>query len=482
MKSTGVRLTTFLTLFLLAALPGAAWGPTAQTTIVAGAARLMAREHAIPLTNLLDDIRAGAEVSQVELLELLPEAGTDPINAIASEMYLLQAVRTTRVDPYYAYRLGVLGKLTAQVSAPMLDAEATYRTLYLADVERSIGGVVYRHAPRRSVDPRTYFPLVQSQAGARRQLVEKDYQEGVGFRGIASKALSEDVSRSINAVADVWYTILQERVRVVNISKGQMRTYYINALEYYIQNRQVKETEASHARLEALGVQTPDLRKRIADMFYDSRQFERAIEEYEVVLQEQPGRRDVVERIAGYYKEVGDKALRDDRLEEARDAYQSAVAADKLDADAQTSLVEAKRLISDREDRLGEDQAALDQAAALEREAEMQARTGDYGRAMEVLQEAQMLYSGVTTEFPDETRAAQSGLNSVVRRMEELRGEILRNAQRLSGTGSSGDVRALARTKSRELAEEALRKLMRDDYEAYLKELGDTMTRRLEVR
>ena len=138
------RLASSLIAFLLAFTPQSwGWGPQAIRNIVSGAARLMDKEYGIPLTNLLQEIQAGGSLSQALVEGLIPTAGHDPITAIESEMYLLQAVRGDRVDPYLAYRLGVLGKLTAQLSSPVSEARSTYRTLYDADAEKHITCLLY---------------------------------------------------------------------------------------------------------------------------------------------------------------------------------------------------------------------------------------------------------------------------------------------------------------------------------------------------
>lgn len=453
-------------------IPAAAWGPRAQSSIVLAAAHMLSKENAIPLTNLLEHIRAGADVSPVVLTDLMPDAETDPLSAIVAEMNLLQTIRGPRVDPYFAYRLGVLGKLVARITAPMLTADPRYRTLYQADVENRITNVALQSAPRRDVDPPIYFSVVQREAAARQDVIEKEYQTGVGFRGLASQSLPQDISRSVNAVADVWYTILQGRAQVVNVSPDRIRDYHVSALEYYISRRNTRETNAVYDRLTELGVQTPDLRKRIGDMFYDAEQYDRAMQEYRAVLVEQPGRRDVVQRISEYFRQQGDEATKSGRLEAARQAYKQAAEADRLDPGSQEKLIETERRIADRDERQKAAQTALDEAFAMEKAAEDLLRRGDYTGAMEQLAKAEQLYGDVTDEFIEERRAAESGLNNVLKRKAQLKDELLRNAQNFSGSGLSADIQLLIKGKAATLAEEALRELLQKERNSELKRLA----------
>ena len=99
-------------------MPAWAWGARTRVAIVSTAARIMSRESGANLVKLEKDIKAGAAIAPSELTELTPIAATDPVGAIESQMYLLQSVGGGRVDPYFAYRLGVLGMLVAEATAP----------------------------------------------------------------------------------------------------------------------------------------------------------------------------------------------------------------------------------------------------------------------------------------------------------------------------------------------------------------------------
>ena len=281
------------------------------------------------------------------------------MGAIESEMYLLQAVNAGRVDPYFAYRLGVLGMLVAEASAPLADSDPAIRDLYYADVEGVIERIQLKPAKRIKVDPSTYFAEVRSDAARRRDLILTDYRTGIGFKGTATTALSEDASRSVNAVADVHQSVLVGKVAAANISPSQIRDYVVRAIQFYIKRGNDAETDSAYKRLTDLNVSTVDLQKQIGDMFYDAGKYERAMQEYRAVLALDPARRDVTERIAAYYVKLGDDALNEKRLEVAREAYQNALNADKLQPDAQRKLLDAEKLIVERDARLASTRETL---------------------------------------------------------------------------------------------------------------------------
>jgi len=477
------KATAVLTVLALVALwtgSADAWGPVARTSIVVSAARLLSKEDAIPLTNLLSDIRAGAEVSDADLTALIPEWNSDPIGAVSAEMYLLQAVRGDRIDPYYAYRLGVLGRVVSSLTATMRTAKPSYRTQYYADVDGNVGNVTIASSPRAIVDGPLYFRRVQDDSEVRQPLIEKDYQDGVGFRGLAAKSLSQDVSRSINAVADVWWTILQGQSRAASISQTQLARYHEDALTFYINRGNRRETDEAYDRLRALGVDSPDMIKRIGDLFYEAGDRTRAIEEYRIVLEKEPGRRDVAERIAAHYLEEGERLLEEGRLEQARDAFQEAALADQLNATAKEKVLEAERLLSQRQDRLAEAQGAVDVALGLERQAEDLVRLKNLPEAVSRLEQARDIYASVTDEFPQERRAAEVGYSNVERRLREVTAMLLSDAQNFSGTGGSTHIALLLRAHAVELGRETLIGVVERDYARQLEEMTEEMRRRLE--
>ncbi len=457
--------------FAGASVPAWAWGARTRVAIVSTAVRIVSKESGANLVKLEKDIRAGAAIAPSDLTELDPVAATDPVGAIESEMYLLQAVNAGRVDPYFAYRLGVLGMLVAEASAPLADSDPAIRDLYYADVEGVIERIQLKPAKRIKVDPSTYFAEVRSDAARRRDLILTDYRTGIGFKGTATTALSEDASRSVNAVADVYQSVLVGKVAAANISPSQIRDYVVRAIQFYIKRGNDAETDSAYKRLTDLNVSTVDLQKQIGDMFYDAGKYERAMQEYRAVLALDPSRRDVTERIAAYYVKLGDDALDKKELEVAREAYQNALNADKLQPDAQRKLLDAEKLIVERDARLASTRETLTAADDKIGQAEQLAFRRDYGGAITLLYEAQGSYGKVTDEFAPEYRAAQNGLLAAESKLNQLRRDLVSNAPSLSGLGSGFTTRKQAEAAAKSLDTEALRALLDNQYEAEINRL-----------
>ena len=461
-------------------VPAGAWGAKTQADIVTTAVHVLSADRTMRLSALRDVVRNGAMMTQEERAELYPNFDINPVGAIEREMYLLQAVRGDSIDPYFAFRLGGLGALVAQVTAPMANANPVYRDQYYADVDAAIARAEMRTSPRRIVDARAYFSQVQAEAQNQSATIEVDYRTGIGFSGYAQASLSIAASRSVDAVADVWYTILSTGVSRANVMTTNMRDYVLRALNYYIGRKSVSGVEDIYERAESLNLLTPDTRKELGDMFFRASMFERALEQYEAVIAVEPGRRDVMERIAEYHERVGNEALEADRLEAARDAFAAAAEADQLHPDAARRLLEVQDLIEVRDARLAETRNAIQEAQAAEAQAEAEALKRNYAQAITHLRQAQILYGQVTNEFEAEALVASLGLKNIDLVMKEYKTDLISNAQSLSGSAYAQEARKLAENVE-DIDEPALRGMLDREYrrevQALRQELQDSLSR-----
>ncbi len=476
-----VVVNTALVLGLISAT-ALAWGPRTNLALVTVAANLVSREARVPLGKLEKDIFNGALASAREMAAVYPRYETKPLEAIEAEMYLLQAVRGDRLAPYFAYRLGMLGKLVAQTTAPMARTGPTYRNLYYADVDENIDNVLLKPSRRMSVDPKDYFARVMQAAGLRDEIYENDYQEGHGFQQTAKASLSEDASRSIAAVADAWYNVLTGNVLDVNRSEADIRSYIVGALEYYIRQGREGYIDSTYDRLLSLTRVTPELHQRIGDMFYNAQHYDRAIAEYEAALALAPGNKDIAKRISEYYVRQGDEAMDNNDLEAAKDAFAKALEADPLHPTAEGKRLEADRLIAEREARLEMARLAIQMAEALWREADRAALQGRFAEAIALLQDAEDQYQQVTYEFPPMFKEAETALKRLAHRMRELKDNLVADAQNLSGSGFMLDVQDLAASASADLEKEALYTLVRQQFKTQAKKLRQDLEGAFEIR
>ncbi len=451
-----------------------AWGPSTRSALVSSATRVLGRDPAFTLTRLQRYVGQGADLSPEDFDKQFPLFRIDPVGAIQREMVLLQSLRTDRIDPYYAFRLGALGRMVADATAPMTGAaNDALRDRYYADADKAIGRADLRMEARKVVDPRPYFNFVQAQASANNQTFKVEYQSGTGFAGLARATLPADASRSVNAVADVWYTLLTSRASGFDEPLAAKREYVLGAIGFYIKQGNLTEAEASYELAKQQNLLDTQMQKGVGDLFFDGKHYERAIAEYQKILLLEPGRRDVVERVAKYYEITGDDALEKEKLEAAREAFGKALEADSLHPDAQRKLLNVEAKIYARDERLAAQRTALEEAHGFEDRAEEAASRRDYAMAVSLLRNAEERYAKISDEFPLESKDAVSGRRTIQMRTKELKQELIDNSMSLSGSGTAFDARQLA-GHTPDVSREALKEMLQSEYRQAIRALGES--------
>jgi tetratricopeptide (TPR) repeat protein len=457
-------------------LPAAAWGPKTQLAISSAALHLISKEGNLPLSKMADSVRRGAMESQATITALYPDMQSGPIQAIETEIVLLKSMRGDKLDNYFAYRMGLLGKLVAQITAPMAEANPTYRNLYYTDVERVIESTSVTNLPAKSVDSADYFARCLAEANANNDVIEREYESGIGIGGVAKSLLGADTSRSARAVADVWATILTAAEVTGNVAPDRMREYCLHAMRFYIDRDVAAAMAAAEVRYEKLVAPDANYLVALGDAYFGAGYNDQAIGKYKAALQLAPERRDVANKISDFYMAKGAADLENGQLEAAEDAFAAALASNPLHNSAEGSRLQVARMIEDRDARLAANQAALDRAAELERLADEEALRKRAAEAIDLLRGAESAYMEVTDEFPLELSLRERGLGALRIRVQELKQQIMVNAENFSGTGYVQDVPRLVQTHGTGLDEAGLKSLLQREYDAEY----DAVAKRLE--
>lgn len=466
-------LTRLLAVLTLAATVSTAhaWGPKTQGAIAATALGLLSKESNVPLTKLRNEVREGAGLSAEELTRLYPDYASNPVRAIESEMFLLQAIGTKRLDAYFVYRLGALAKMVSESVQPLQGADPNYQNLYFSDVEGAIERTELTPTPRTIVEPLAYFERRAREATSNNDMIIREYESGVGFKGVAAQQLGRDASRAVSSVADVWYTILTGASAKGTVSEDHLSAYVLDAYKFYIGRGNSAEIDAADKRLGEIIPKSADLSVQIGDLYYKADLFERAMKEYSAAMSLAPDRRDVTEKISEYYIKLAEKAEEAGKLEEAEANYTKASDANRLHPTAEASRLRVASLIADRDRRLADNQAALEQAAGFIQLSEQETNDGHYAEAAVLLRQATDTYATVTEEFGMEFEKARQGIRMVEVRLNDIKGALVDNAQSFSGRGFKMDARALAKTRGQGLEQAALKALLQQEYARRIGEL-----------
>ncbi|MCX8065475.1 MAG: hypothetical protein N3G21_09940 [Candidatus Hydrogenedentes bacterium] len=449
------------------------WGPTAQISIVNNALHLLDKELSSNLKKLENEIRNGAGVTEDTLYELIPLSKADKIQAIESEINLLTHTKTKKIDAYFAFRLGVLGKLIAQFTSPLQNADKTIQTLYNMDVETKIDKINLKINPRQIVNPATYFGILQRQILSRDIILEQEYKNNIGYSGTASTTLPECVSISVNAVADVWFTVLSPTNVVPSVPEDSLRNYVLQGCIFFAKRGKPEETKNGINKFSELVSFTDDMYVKSGDVLMSYGMEELAIEQYRNAIILNPNRRDVARKIADYYVAKSEDLLKQKKLEDALELSKTATSVDPLHPNAERLRLEIEKAIKDRNTRYEQTKEALDRAEKLQTLSEQEAISGRIAEAIVLLREALAVYNDISEEFPMESQQKIRGIRKVNAKIQELKGQLLDTAKNFSGKYPNFNINSSLGEINKELTESILNEKIDESFKAGIQSLLD---------
>jgi len=387
---------------------------------------------------LLDGATAGDEV-----VARYFTAGTvtESARAVAYEISLLQKAKRSGVDEYIAYRLGVLSQIVADLNQPFGEAEprsgydpeeiAELRRQYELDVDVALQGVEYGYKRRKPVyDAEAYFLAARRYLQHAEYFLAQDYMQGEGFGEYGQRSLNLYFDNAVNAVADVWFTVLgNTRLgQFVEPQSGALRQFRIKAVRYFLEIGQDKKAADTVAELENEGLVDVQTEKRIADAYFETSRQSRAIDGYLRVLEQEPNWPEVRSRVSNYYYALGAAYMKGGLLEEAKSAFQNVLTSDPQFRPARFALDTTIGLIAARNERLSQLRSRIRTAQTFETRAARSADDRNYAGAIGYLRQASGIYSEVTSEFRREYGSARRKLAAINQQIARFSDTIIREA------------------------------------------------------
>jgi len=458
-----------------------AWGPRAIEGIARTTARVLPPALGAPLRGYEDELVAGASISEAELLQRFPHYRLeDPILIVDAEIDLLRAATAHEVSPYLAYRMGVLGQFVAAMNQPFFiapgsRADARLKQRYEADADAVVGDIPYKSAKRQYiVDVRAYFQERRGYLEDAEALIVSDYNAGVGFKGYGKRSLEVHFSNAINAVADVWYTVLgEETVPAARPATEaiSLRDYTVDAIGFYLQRDDDDRADTAFASLERAGALDADTLKEAADEFYENARYARAIPMYRTVLEKSPRRTDVRKRISDYFFSEGLALLEQKKYEEAERAFDEVLRSDTDRGDAREKKLEAARLMAERNERFALTRKRVENAGRTAADAARAEAQRKFAEAVALYRTAGNTYRQVGDEFEDEFLVASGAARQIEAKIERLKTQLVEEVRALQyGAVKEQAIEAIQGSSERGLRTFATR-LVQDEHSDKLKSI-----------
>lgn len=367
--------------------------------------------------------------------------------AVGSEIQLLRTVREYGMGSYFAYRMGVVSALVSELILPF-SLDETPRGEQLAqqinaDIDAHYSG--FRFSPntdgRRYIQSSPdYFREVRSFIVDDRRIIADDYARGRGYRGILSKAGEAYFGRSVEAVADAWYTVLkpQPQGKYIPPSDRIVTQYFVEELEYLLNvKRNLFQAEKTYQHFDDVNPGLYETYERVGDLFYGfgtPEAHERGVREWKIAYQHPgPQRARSGSKLTAHYLSEGEKYLEEAQkpgsaetlLEAALTSFKQALEFDRANPLAAQRINDTTVAIAKKKERREFQDGLLAQGTKIIQLAEKSALDGDFGTAIHTYNQAATLFEAVSDEFADLEKAAKEALEQVSKGKRDVVNNVL---------------------------------------------------------
>lgn len=431
------------------------WGPEAHKSIALSAYQILQYDfYEIAKAGEVKyeaDLLRGAMDGRGVIEESLPiHDDEQAIDAIQYEIQLLRAVREHGVGSHFAYRLGTLSALMADVMHPYGIAytpeQEKLKEMIDVDIEESVYSQDINIMRRKNdfiTSVEQYVMKTRPFHSEDQVLIRDEYRRGINFKGYAGTAMGHYYIRAVEAVVDVWYTIMSPMVnpRAPKPSERAITWYFVNEVKYLLNVRQnIDYAHRAYAVYEKVNPGIVETHLVLGDTFYDFGTHESrtsGVAEW-VKVQRVPGihRGEALTRLSRHYIQEGDAYMAHSRspeymesdLSEALHAFRLALQYDRTNAGAAEKITDTTVVIQERKKEYTLQQKYIDGAMLLIQEAEKSRLDKDYSTTLFAYSQALNMLQAVDAQFRDLQETAKETISRVKKDKKSSIREVINNA------------------------------------------------------
>jgi tetratricopeptide (TPR) repeat protein len=439
----------------LLAFEAAAWGPRGQRAIMSTALQLLRRDYAFEYFDstefkFYDDLMRGAADGSAVLAEGRVFTDADAVNAVVNEVQLLREARKHGVGSYYAYRMGALGSLVANLYLPYglgLEPDANAKdmqTRIKLDTDANIDRYSYKAEPRsmRFIrDLPAYFRDTRGLVDDARMLVAADYAKGVGYDGYLKNGGQAFFQRATQAVADVWNTVLRIQPDSADKTPSEraLTYYFVDEIGFLLQEKEnFLDAERAYDNFDTVNPGILEAYEAVGDHFYEFGRSDRAVEEWRIAAtMSGPSRERIVKKLGRHFIEVGQDLMEradgpeppDRALENAIEAFREALSTDRTSEQAADLLTAAQVALKQKEARRTTVVQIVASAERVLKEARAQREQQLYEAAIGTFRQAVLLCESIDNEFRDQRQTADEIVGDAENGISQIMNEVLQKAE-----------------------------------------------------
>jgi hypothetical protein len=432
-----------------------AWGPRSRQMIAAGALQL--ERYQVPdcfrgeTTNYEIDLFAGARDGIPAL------GGTFPMNtdlqsmdAVQSQIQILREARMNGAGSYFAYRMGGLCALTAEVLQPYgivyseADQEISNKIdAYLESRASEFSFTVHHPNFQYILNTALYLKKHRGFYDSDLTMIEDDFKRGRGARGMLAEAGQHYYERAVHATVDVWYTVLRPEGEPSDVppSREQMALYYIEEVKYLLKSKgNLPYAKTAYEMFKKYHTGMPMAYIELGDAFYNygtPEGIERGVQEW-VRAYDIPGapRKAASVRLSKHYLEKGEGLFeraqgplaQETDLNDALKAFNDALRYDRSSDVAANRIEETTVAIARRKEEYESQELFINQALTAMQQAQRAALDADYASAITSYNQAEMLVGLVTDQFKDLNAKARDTGGEINKSLKTVISDVFKSA------------------------------------------------------
>ena len=444
------------------ALPAAAWEDDAQKAITEAAVKLIRQKYSNVFKSggaeYYADVLRGAEDGREALRgsEILGNPSL-AMERVGMEIQLLRHMNRRGTPAYFAYRMGMLSSLVSDIVLPYglesSGAEARLRERMEFDIEKHVG--TYRFPPRQSQllnvrSPIEYFRQYRDVHTEARTLIAADYQAGVGYDGYLNNASSKFFSSSINAVLDIWNTVLTPNQTAFGAEPSpENRTWYlVDEIGYQLDEKKNSQ-QANHAYtyFSSVNPGIMEAYEQAGDVFYENGDVPQGVREWEFALQYSGAGRDrIITKLSEHYLMVGREALqeaqddvkkRDGELARALHAFEKALQYKRKSREAVDLITQTNDTIRKREEKRTMILGIMTAAEKIITQAEEAAAQEEFVVSIPTYESAIEQLGIVENDFPEQFDLAQKKIEDAKSAIRSIQNDLINSAHESLAEGNN---------------------------------------------
>jgi tetratricopeptide (TPR) repeat protein len=440
----------------------AAWGERAQRSLSTMALQVIKTSYPYAFqsegSNYENDVIAGSIAGAAALSDSFSTASEQAvIQSIGTEIEMLREIRGFGTGSYFAYRMGALGGVVADLMLPYglantPDAERLAAQI-AEDIDAHLGTYSYKATQRTREfirEPSQFFARRRSFVADDVRIIAQDYSQKHGYNGFLKDGGPAYFSRSVDAIADVWHTILREEADPSqgSTSPRMLTWYFVDEIGYLLgEKRNVNAADRAYDNFLKVNQQVPEAYEQIGDQFYQLGTevgIKRAVREWRVAHNIGGTTRNrVASKLSGHFLEEGrvylartsEPGAAESDYTSALRSFEQALEFDRSSDEAAKLIQQTNVAIQERNERFQTTVEFISKGEQIREKADNMRNAEDFGNAIQTYRAAIVPYEAVDEEFEDQSKQAKDAVSKIKSEIATVINKVLSQASDLIEEG-----------------------------------------------